>query len=80
MVQFFIPSFKLPAFVGFRDLQKSDVQEKKANYKSGAKRRSNSDDSVWSFRFREKILTTHCLKKTYIHYLFYILRKFIEFT
>lgn len=80
MFQFFILSYKLPVFVGFRDLQKTDIQKKKANYKSGAKHRSNSDDSVWSLRFREKILATHCLGKTYIHYLFYILRKFIEFT
>lgn len=70
MVQFFILSFKLPAFVGLSDLQKTDVQKKNATYKSGAKHRSNIDDSVWSFRFREKILATYCLGKTYIHYIF----------
>lgn len=36
MVQFFILSFELPAFVGFKDLQQTDVQKKKGNYKSGA--------------------------------------------
>lgn len=77
MVQFFILSFKLPAFVGLSDLQKTDVQKKNATYKSGAKHRSNTDDSVWSFR--EKILATYCLGKNIHTLLFYILRKFIEF-
>lgn len=65
--------FKAYKFVinynGFRVLQKTDVQKEEANYKSGAKHRWNSDDSVWSFRFREQILCTHCLGRN-IHTLF----------
>lgn len=71
MVQFLILSFKLPTFVGFRDLQKTDVQKKKAHYKSGAKH---------SFDFVKTFLLRIAYEKTYLHYLFYILRKFIEFT
>lgn len=68
MVQFFILSFKPPAIVGFRDSQKTDVQKKKFNYYSGAKHRSNSDNSVGS----EKFLLCIASEKIYIHYLFYI--------